>query len=86
MPQLPTRIPEAPNSESADPDPTDPLLGSQTVNPVTVGTHGFVVGANLATADGALELLRYRFRLEVPSTTADGWIHFRMLNPTWLTN
>lgn len=73
------------NTEDADPGTG--LTSEMVVNPVTAGTHNSVVGATLpgATA-GALELVRYRFRLEVAGTTADGWIHFRMLNPTWLTN
>jgi hypothetical protein len=81
---------ETKKAEDADPAYTTStgtnLVKYEEISSVTVGIHKFRAGANLDTAGGLLDLVRYRFDLGVTSSETDGWIHFRMLNPAWLTN
>ena len=45
-----------------------------------------VVGASLDSANqGMQDLVRFKFTLAAVATK-HAWVHFRMLNPTWLSN
>lgn len=75
---------ETKNSEQDDKAAS--ALKTENITP-SIGIHKFKAGVVLSSGDpGVLELVRYRFDLSVTSSETDGWIHVRMLNPTWLTN
>ena len=78
------------NSRQSDKDASNPAGGA--ANPITLTTETvtkFNVGAKLSDAvnDGFKEWFRYKYQLTGPlSVGTDGYVHFRMLNPAWLTH
>lgn len=78
------------NSEESDKDAVAPQGGADNaITPATETVTKFNVGAKLSsTTDlGFKELMRYKFKVTAASGTgANGFVHFRMMNPAWLTH
>ena len=72
------------NAEDSDKDSVD--LGSATS--ITLGTDenitSFQAGASLSSTDqGFKELVRFQYTVRAKASGL-AWVHFRMLNPSWL--
>lgn len=79
------------NSESSDKDagtfvPNNGANNAITLSAGTITT--FTVGAALddTANNGFLELVRFVYTLYDETAGSRPWVHFRMLNPIWLTN
>ncbi len=79
------------NSDQSDKDATPPYLGAD--KPVTLSTEtrtDFSVGTKISDTvnAGFKELYRYKYIVtgDIGVGTGNGYVHFRMLNPSWLTN
>jgi hypothetical protein len=69
-----------------DDDNSRVTVGSFESISLSAGIHKFKRGATVASGHSGLkELVRYRLDLET-NTNQLGWVHFRVLNPTWLAN
>lgn len=77
------------NSEQSDKDQSTfvPQSGGATTMTLTTNSQTrWQVGANLDSANnGFLELVRFKYQVKADSGK-HGWVHFRMLDPQWLTN
>jgi hypothetical protein len=82
------------NSEDSDKDAVTPKDGSSvsitiaTTETITKFNVGAKLSATGATDVGFKELFRYKYEVAGPTEGAsgNGFVHFRMLNPGWLTN
>jgi hypothetical protein len=81
------------NPEDSDKDAVTPKDGGSvniaitTTETITKFNVGARLSATGATDVGFKELFRYRYDVEGPEgATGNGFVHFRMLNPGWLTN
>ena len=73
------------NSEDSDKDSTNLGTNSVTLTDGLVTT--FSEGAALGSSSAAFkELVRYQYKLQLSEFASFGWVHFRMLDPSWLTN
>lgn len=75
------------NAEDSDKAPNVAgAIASQSIT-LTAGTRTQVeAGANLdSTSDGLLELVRLKYSV-TGDTNVGGYVHFRILNMTWLYN
>lgn len=80
---------ETKNVDDSDKDVVTPQGGGlQTItlaSPPVLTT--WEVGANLSSGNtGFLELVRFKYWLISETSDVEPWVHFRMLNPIWLTN
>lgn len=79
------------NSDQSDKDAATPYLGSSNSITLTAETMTeFPVGTKISdtTNAGFKELYRYKFVVtgDAGFGTGNGFVHCRMLNPSWLTN
>lgn len=79
------------NSEQSDKDAANPAGGASNV--ITLSTETltkFNVGAKLSDTvnDGFKELYRYKYSVTgaLAIGAGNGYVHFRMLNPSWVTH
>ena len=77
---------ETKNAEDSDKEAIELLATTETIT-LTAGTiTKFEAGANLDSANqGMQELVRFVYILTAQTGT-QAWVHFRMLNPSWLSN
>jgi hypothetical protein len=82
------------NSEDSDKDAVVPKdganvsIGISTTETITKFNVGAKLSATGATDVGFKELFRYKYDVTGPETpgAANGFVHFRMLNPAWLSH
>lgn len=79
---------ETKNSDQGDNSATE--LNGPNGETITLGTvynrHDFDVGDDVdGGTQGCLELVRFKYIVDGPASGI-GWVHFRMLEPQWLTN
>lgn len=76
------------NSEDSDKGAITPQGGTaQTMSLTALALTTWEVGANLSSANtGFLELVRFKYELVSATAGTEPWVHFRILNPVWLTN
>lgn len=77
------------NTEDSDKDAVAPNGG--TSNAITLTTETvtkFNVGGKLSSSTdlGFKEMFRYKYELNNSEIGGTGFVHFRMLNPAWLTH
>lgn len=82
---------ETKDSESSDKDSGTVVPQGGANNVITATANvitTFSVGAPLdSTANnGFLQLVRFKYTLSTAVEGSRPWVHFRMLNPIWLTN
>lgn len=76
------------NSEDSDKDATAPQGGSaQNMTLTQLALTTWEVGANLSSANaGFKELVRFKYEVVSLTASTEPWVHFRVLNPLWLSN
>jgi hypothetical protein len=81
---------ETKNSEDSDKDQsafTPQGGGAQTMTLTALALTTWEVGADLGSSNnGFLELVRFKYQLISATASTEPWVHFRILNPVWLTN
>jgi hypothetical protein len=76
------------NLEQSDKDVSTPQGGgAQTMSLTALALTTWEVGANLSSGNtGFLQLVRFKYELISATGSGEPWVHFRLLNPVWLTN
>src|SRR5262252_9015983 len=76
------------NTDESDKTVVNPNSGASNSITLTANTvTNFQVGAALTSTAllGFKELVRFKYGITA-SGAGNGWVHFRILNPAWLTN
>ena len=79
---------ETKNADQSDKEVITPQGGSaQAMTLTALALTTWEVGASLSSGNtGFLQLVRFKYELISTSGSVEPWVHFRLLNPLWLSN